>query len=138
MGRLLCCQILASQKLSHPLSAVEPVVSGDFVIDMQRQVREAAVEDSLVDYLLAVTTQTRSATGLDVGASPRASLFLYRAAQALALLRGRTYCVPDDVKQIAVPVLAHRLIARNQTSSDRFAFCRQVVAEILDATPVPM
>lgn len=131
-------QILASQKLAHPLSEIQPVIAGAEVVEIQQRVREVAVDDSLVDYLLAITMGTRSAQGLDVGASPRASLFLYRSAQALAFLRGRTYCVPDDIKQLAVPVLAHRLISHTHAGSNRFAACRQVVNDILSSTPVPM
>ena len=131
-------QILASQKLVHPLAEIQAVITRDEVLEMQQQVREVAVSDSLVDYLLTITRATRSAEGLDVPASPRASLFLYRAAQALAFLCGRTYCVPDDIKQLAVPVLAHRLVTRRQTGSDRFATCRDIVDTILNATPVPM
>ena len=131
-------QILASQKLVHPLAEIQAVASRDEVLEMQQQVREVAMDESLVDYLLTITRETRSTEGLDVPASPRASLFLYRAAQALAFLRGRTYCVPDDIKQLAVPVLAHRLVTRRHTGSDRFLACREIVDAILSATPVPM
>jgi len=131
-------RILASQKLVHPLSEIEAAITRDEVLEMQQRVREVAMEDSLVNYLLAITRATRSAEGLDIPASPRASLFLYRAAQAQAFLRGRTYCVPDDIKELAVPVLAHRLVTHRQTGSDRFAACREIVETILSATPVPM
>jgi len=131
-------QILMSQKLRHPLADIEPAISSDEVVALQQRVREVTVEDSLTDYLLAITIKTRAVEGLDVGASPRASLFLYRAAQALALLRGRAFCIPDDIKQLAVPVLAHRLVSHGQSGASLFGASVHLVREILESTPVPM
>ncbi len=131
-------EILTNKKLVEPLDGIGAVVARDEVEALQGHVREVAMDDSLAEYLLTIVGKTRGAEGLDVGASPRASLFLYRAAQAIALLRGRDYCVPDDIKELAVPVLAHRLVSRGHSGSSRFAACRRVVEEILDTTPVPV
>ncbi len=131
-------RILADKKLADPLDEIGAVMTKEDVCALQQRVRKVAMEESLVDYLLAIIRRTREAEGLDVGASPRASLFLYRAAQAHALLQGREYCTPDDIKRLAAPVLAHRLVSRRQAGSWRFGECRRLVEDILESIPVPV
>jgi len=119
---------------------VEPVLSAENVAQLQAQVGQVAVDEALVDYVLAIVEQTRRHELLALGVSPRGSQSLYRAAQALALVEGRDYALPDDVKRLTVPVFAHRVVvntraaltARGADLSDR------ILEEILTQTPVPL
>ena len=131
-------EVLVRQQHSHPLDSLEPVMSAADVVVLQAQVREITFEESLTDYLLEIVGRTREAEDLLLGVSPRGSLSLYRAAQSLALVDGRDYVLPDDIKSLAVPVLAHRIV--DQTALDRGDASRgeALIREILDAVPVPV
>ncbi len=107
-------QVLASRTISDPLEAIRHVATGDEVSTMQAAVREVRVDDAILDYIIELVTATRESERLHVGVSPRGSLALRRAAQALALVLGRGFVVPDDVKRLAVPVLAHRVIPKGR------------------------
>ncbi|MHB1134664.1 MAG: AAA family ATPase [Chloroflexota bacterium] len=124
-------------RAENPLDELPAVVSGEELLAAGRLCRRVQVAADLEDYILALVRGSRGHAGLDLGASPRASLALYRGAQALAALRGRGYVLPDDVKALAVPVLAHRLIASSQARL-RGTAAVDVVAELLSATPVPV
>jgi MoxR-like ATPase len=120
------------------LDRLEPVLSGEAVLDLQARVETVMVEESLLTYVMAIVQATRTHSGLALGVSPRGSLALTRAAQALALTDGRLYCIPDDIKQSAVPALAHRVILRTHwngagDSDDP----EMVIREILQEIPVP-
>ena len=93
-----------------PLGDLSPVASTRHVVAVQERVRGIDVEESVTQYLTAVVRATRGEPKLRLGASPRAALILYRCCQALAFVRGRDYVVPDDVKELAGPVLAHRVV----------------------------
>ncbi len=95
------------------------------------------VDDSLSDYLLDLVESTREHPDVHLGASTRAALALYRASQALASLSGRDFVVPDDVKRLAVPVLAHRLLIRRARGGPGGDSAEQVIQEIVRQTPVP-
>jgi MoxR-like ATPase len=112
--------------------AVEPVVSAEEVVALQEETAGVRVEDSVLDYLMAVVNATRSSPLLALGVSPRGSRALLRAAQAAAFVDGRRYVVPDDVKRLAIPVLAHRVVAR-PGAADGDAAIRAICQEI----PVP-
>ena len=131
-------QVLTRQQRSHPLDDLKPVMHARDVVALQKSVREVRVDETLADYLLDIVARTREAADLLVGVSPRGSLSLYRAAQALALVDGRDYVLPDDLKALAVPVLAHRLV--DQTALDRGDGSRgeALIREILDSVPVPV
>src|SRR5215470_13282626 len=103
-------EILARYEQSDPLEELAPVASAADMLALQRAVRQVYVADSLRRYVVEVVRTTRSSDEVQLGASPRASLALHRAAQALAALRGRDFVGPDDVKELAGPILAHRLI----------------------------
>ncbi|MBI3924627.1 MAG: MoxR family ATPase [Armatimonadetes bacterium] len=103
-------KILTSQKESHPLERLEPTVDLADVLEATEAVTRVAVEEPVVDYILALVERTRSDPRLRLGVSPRGSLALFRTSQALAFSQGRDYVTPDDVKELAVPVLAHRLL----------------------------
>lgn len=91
-----------------------PVVSAEEVIEMQKAVEEIHVDDSVLEYIVDLVRATREASETEVGASPRGSLALLKLSRALAAIRGRDYVIPDDVKRVAVPALAHRLILRRE------------------------
>jgi MoxR-like ATPase len=104
-------EVLRAQVDRHPLDGLGTVVHADDVLRLQAAARRTRVDDALLDYVVAIANATRSSPDLAVGVSPRGSLALRRAAQALALVRGRDHVLPDDVKELALPVLAHRVIA---------------------------
>jgi MoxR-like ATPase len=121
------------------LSDLAPVLDGAAVLALQQAVERVKVEESLLGYLMAIVGATRTHRDLALGVSPRGSLALLKAAQALALTEGRSYCVPDDIKQLAVPALAHRVILRNQwePTGESREDPEAVIREILQDTPVP-
>jgi len=131
-------QILASQRLSHPLDSLEPVLTAAEVVQLQEETKQVKVDESLVSYLLEIVRKTRDIERLDAGVSPRGSLFLCRAAQALAHIEGRRYCTPDDIKRLAVPVLSHRLIHRARRGAPAFESSVELVEDVLRSTPVPL
>ena len=131
-------RVLASQKLAHPLDSLEPVLDGDEVLAIQAAVREVRVEADVTDYILDIVERTRRTEKLEVGVSPRGGLSLSRAAQAMALVEGRDYCLPDDVKRLAVPVLAHRVIRRAALMAAGGQHEREIIRDILDETPIPV
>jgi len=130
-------EVLTCHRAGEPFEHLEPVLRTGDLLRLQHEVRLVRVEDSLNDYILDLITATRRHPDLYLGASTRASLALYRAAQALALIEGRDYVVPDDVKNLARPVLGHRLLAKSFRQGDRREAADLLVAEILDQTPVP-
>ncbi len=124
---------------SAVLERLAPVLSAEAVLELQGQVEAVRVEESLLAYVMAIVHATRLHGALALGVSPRGSLALVRAAQALALTEGRTYCVPDDIKQLAVPALAHRVILRAhwEPGGEGAEDPERVIREILQETPVP-
>ena len=130
-------EIILTQRLVNPQETLAPVLSVDDLLGLQRCVREVRVDDALLDYLVATVKQTRHADGVEIGVSPRGSVSLYRAAQALALVEGRDYVVPDDIKELAVPVLAHRLMLKEGAGHHAEA-ARLIVEEILQRVEVPV
>ncbi|MGL4465110.1 MAG: AAA family ATPase, partial [Planctomycetia bacterium] len=130
-------RLLANHRDGEPVVDMKSVVTVGDVLRMQHAARHVEFERSVVDYLLDVIHATREHPELIVGASTRGALLLYRAAQALALLRGRTFVAPDDVKEMAVPVLSHRVVARGLTPSGGRAAVESIIAGILQRTAVP-
>jgi MoxR-like ATPase len=98
------------------------------------------VEESLIDYSLAIVERTRQHEQLSLGVSPRGALMLYHAAQAMALLEGRSFCVPDDFKKLVIPTFAHRLVisARYSSTLKRAEQAEQILREVVDSVPVPV
>jgi MoxR-like ATPase len=128
--------ILSAQAQRHPIDTLAPCVTMDDVLAVRRHVFGVRMSDELKRYVVDVVRQTRAANGVQLGASPRASLALMKTAQALALIEGRQFVIPEDVREMAVPVIAHRLIVDPQA---RFAGVSAVsiVEEILTKVPVP-
>ena len=129
--------ILSGQKISHPLAALEPVCTSAEVLAIQKRVREIYVDPAIQDYIVKIVGGTRKAEDVVLGASPRGSLGLLRAAQAAALLDGRDYVVPDAVKKLAQAVLAHRVILSPQAKLSGFT-PDLVIDAVLARTEVPV
>jgi len=121
---------------AEPLDAIPSVIGAADVIELRRRARTALVADEVEAYVVAIVRATREHPDIQLGASPRASVGLYRAAQAAAVLAGRDFVTPDDVKELAGPVLTHRLIV-DLDRSLRGVTADSVLAAILDAVPVP-
>jgi MoxR-like ATPase len=128
--------MLERQLISHPVDRLGQVVSVEDLLAAQRGVREVRLADELKRYILELVTATRRHGELYLGASPRGSLALVRASQALAAMAGRDFVVPDDIKAVAVAALAHRLIV-GSSARIREVDTRAVVREILAGVPVP-
>ena len=124
----------------EPLENLQPVMTAEEVLRMQEEVRRVRVDDALMDYALAIAQHTRANEHLSLGVSPRGTLMLYRAAQARAFLEGRDFCVPDDIKQLVIPVFAHRVVVSTRyTSTLRKADqAEAILQEILDSVEVPL
>ncbi len=119
-----------------PLDEVRAVATGDDVMALASEVRSIHVDDSVANYVVALTRATRSHSSIELGASPRASLALFHAAQAFAAIRGRSFVTPDDVKHLVEPVLGHRLVLRHEGRL-RGAAADRVLRAIVESTPVP-
>lgn len=133
-------QILLSQVKADPLASLKPVMHAADVIQLQRFARTVRMDDALVDYLLRIVNATRTSELLELGVSPRGSLAFFRAAQAHAALNQRDYCLPDDIKALAVPALAHRVAVSARYASGRRQTeeAESAVREILKSVPVPL
>jgi len=131
-------RIIRDQQVSHPLEEVEPVLKRDDVVELQDQVRLVRVSDQVLDYIMAIVDRTRKHESVALGVSPRGSVHLCRAAQALALIRGRDYAEPDDIKELAVPVLAHRMRCTRGSGPRAGSFdeAGRIIADILEEVPV--
>lgn len=127
--------IVRAQVHHHPLKDLRPVLSTADVVRLQQEVREVPVSDAVIEYAVRLTDATRRHPGVELGASPRASIQLVHAAQALAALRGRAFVLPDDVKQLAPSMLAHRIVVQAGAAGelpDRV----ELVAALLRSVPV--
>ena len=130
-------EILTTHRLGEPVDALQPVLTPDQVVALQQRVRQVRVDEKLQDYLLNVLERTRTSPHVSLGASTRAGLALYRAAQAQAMLHGREYVVPDDLKQLVVPVLAHRLLMKTARQSNPVEAATHFLHEELARIAVP-
>jgi MoxR-like ATPase len=133
-------EILRSAAGAAQLDTLKPVLTGADVLEMQEAVTKVRVDDSLVNYALSIVRKTRESEFLSLGVSPRGSQMLYRAAQALAFLEGRTYCTPEDFKPLVVPVFAHRVVVSGSYTSTlkKSDQAEQVLREIADSIAVPV
>jgi MoxR-like ATPase len=127
--------ILENQRLHHPIDRLGAVIHAGELLELQATVKEVFVDALVSQYIVALAGATRKHPALYLGVSPRGSLSLYRAAQAHALVSGRNYVLPDDVKALAGPVLAHRLVLDQAKAYKTTG--RDVIAELLETVPVP-
>ncbi|MBC8029826.1 MAG: MoxR family ATPase [Pyrinomonadaceae bacterium] len=133
-------QILRDREYGDPLADLRPVMTAAEIVELQGSVAEVAVDDALVDYLMRIVAATRDSEMLDLGVSPRGTLSLFRAAQALALTEERSYCIPDDIKRLVIPVFAHRILVSTRFSSSmrRSQEAEAVLKEIMKTVSVPL
>ena len=127
--------ILERFREQEPLETLEPVCSGEEILALQQKVRKNYVNKSLLEYMAAVSQASRSFRNVELGISPRGTLALLRASQAYALIQGRDFVTPEDVKAVAAPVLAHRLTVSGGAGSVQAQ--KQTVEELLRSVPVP-
>lgn len=132
-------EILRAQAGAARLGDVVPVISGDDLLEMQERVKTIRVDESLVSYTLEIVNKTRQSEQLSLGVSPRGSLMLYRAAQAMAFIEGRSFTTPHDFKRLAVPVFAHRVVvnARYSSTLKSSEQAERIVGDIVDNVSVP-
>ena len=124
----------------HPADILAPVLSAQDVLELQRRIEHVHVDDSVGEYLLAIVQATRQSELLSLGVSTRGALALNNAAKALALVRGRDFCLPDDMKELAPIVLSHRvMLSRAQGMRiQSFEQAERVILDIVDTIPVPV
>ena len=133
-------EILQNFAQSDPLANIRPVMTGAEVVEIQNQVRRVKVDEELVNYALAIVEKTRQHEYLSLGVSPRGSMSLYRAGQALAFLEGRNYCIPDDFKRLILPVFSHRCVVSSRYISTlkKSDQTEAILEGIIESTPVPL
>ena len=133
-------QILRAEAGTAQLENLQPVLCSTDVLEMQHGVTQVEVDDSLVNYALEVVRRTRQHDKLVLGVSPRGSQMLYRAAQAMAFLEGRGFCIPEDFKPLIVPVFAHRVAIQGVHASGMKRSVRpeDIIQDIIDSVPVPV
>jgi len=132
--------ILRRQNRLPDVELIKPILRAEDILEAQSLVSGIRFDESLLDYIMAIVEATRRSEFLLIGVSPRGSLALRRAAQALAYFEGRDYCIPDDVKRLVLPVLAHRVIVSSKYSSPyrRSEEAEAILAEILQGVEIPL
>lgn len=132
--------ILREQREAGNIDFVQPVLSGEQILAMQHEVDHVKVDEALLEYLARIVAATRNSALIELGASTRAALSLRRAAQAKAYYENRTFCVPDDIKSMVIPVLAHRIQIPQAFESEEFAHHQEeeVLREVLSEVEVPL
>lgn len=130
-------KVLTSHRSGEPVSSLKPALTREEILSLQQAVRAVKVHDALSDYLLNIVHATREHEDVRVGVSTRGALTLYRAVQSLALVSGRNYVTPDDIKTLAIPVLAHRLVGRSFLQAGEFSASEGILRDIIDRTPAP-
>ncbi|HKZ03282.1 MAG TPA: MoxR family ATPase [Pyrinomonadaceae bacterium] len=133
-------QILRDREYADPLDELAAVMSSAEVLSLQDNIASVSVDDALIEYLMRLVSATRNSEMLDLGVSPRGTLALFRAAQALALTEERSFCIPDDIKRLVLPVFAHRVVVSSRFSSSlrRSEEAEAVLREIMKSVSVPL
>jgi MoxR-like ATPase len=129
--------LLNHLRREHPINQLQPVVEAARLMALQRQIWEVFVDDSLQDYIVSLITTTRTHPDLALGASPRASLAIYKASQALAAVRGRDHVIPDDIQLLVPYILTHRLLLAPEAEL-RGRTAKGVLSDILAQTPLEL
>ena len=130
-------RVLTSHREGEPVDTLEPVLTCEQIMSLQAGVRQIKVEDAINNYVLDIVEATRQCEDLHVGASPRGALALYRATQASAMVAGRNYVVPDDVKALAIPVLAHRVISKGYLHGGQREAVEALIQRLVDEVAAP-
>jgi MoxR-like ATPase len=130
-------KVFASHRNGEPVEKLSPVLTAKEVLHLQSGVRRVQVDDAITEYVLDIVHATRRSDDLHVGVSTRGALTLYRAAQSLALVSGRYYVIPDDIKTLVVPVLAHRVVGKSFLQAGEFGAAEAIIRDIVDRIRVP-
>ena len=130
-------QVLVSHREVEPVDQLKPVIDSHQIRDLQSAVRQIDVEESIYDYLLDIVAATRECDELHVGVSTRGAICLYRAAQALATIQGRSFVTPDDIKHLVVPVLAHRVVPKGYLHGGQREAVEKLIQRLVDDISVP-
>lgn len=128
--------VLSMHQMDDPFDTLEAVATTDDIINIQNEVKKVFIHENLESYIISLVSATRNHPSVRLGASPRASLALYRTAQATAYIDGRDYVIPDDIQKMMVPVMAHRIILSQETKFSNTT-AEDVLEEIKKTTPVP-
>lgn len=131
-------RVMSTHRIGEPVEQLTAVVGAEDVVAAQAAVREVAFEETLVEYLLDIVAATRAHDGFEVGVSTRGALSFYRGCQARAVTEGRDFVTPDDIKQLAVPVLAHRVLPEGIFQGANRLAVEQQVADLIEQVPVPV
>jgi MoxR-like ATPase len=130
-------RVLTSHRTGEPVELLQPVLTAEDILHLQHAVRTVRVDDAVADYLLDIVHATRTGTDLHVGVSTRGALTLYRASQSLALVSGRDYVTPDDIKSLASPVLAHRVVGKSFLQAGEFGAAEKIITNLVERLRVP-
>jgi MoxR-like ATPase len=133
-------EIVRQLSTTRKVEALQPVVTGEEIVTIQERVKEVRMDESLLNYLVAVAGKTRNSEYLTLGVSPRGSMALFRAAQARAALLNRDYVTPDDLKSLVIPAFSHRVMvsSRYTSTSKKSHQADQILRDILETIPVPL
>lgn len=129
--------VLLTHRNGEPVDGLEPVVDCAQIASLQNAVRQVTVDEAIYDYLLDIVEATRNSAEIAMGVSTRGALSLYRAAQASALIDERDYVIPDDVKRLAVAVLAHRIVVKGVIQGSQRETVEEIVQRVVEETSVP-
>ncbi len=129
-------KMMERQQFQHPIRSLTVAISADELLALQEAVKHVHVSEAVKQYIVDITFATRENDSLYLGSSPRGSLGLFRAGQALAALRGRDFVLPDDVKALAEPVLAHRVLV-NPAARLKQVTPKRVIADLVQRVPLP-
>lgn len=131
-------EIIRSASGRPGIETLDPVVTTSDVEAMQSLAQRVRVTEELVGYIMSITGATRQHKAVKLGASPRAAMMLYSTAQAYAFVSGRDYCLPDDIKRLSIPVLAHRIVPADRAFDEGSLRVASIIEDILSTTPVPV
>jgi MoxR-like ATPase len=131
-------RVLTTHRHGEPVQELQPIIEREQVVVLQEAVRNIAVDGAISDYLLGIVERTRQSEDLRVGVSTRGALSLYRASQALALIEGREFVIPDDVKRLAPLVLSHRVLLKGYFRTGQREAADAIISRLVEQTPVPI
>ncbi len=129
--------ILSKFQLKSPLETLQPVVGAEEILSIQEEIKRVHVDKTLSDYIVEIVNKTRNHNDIALGSSPRGSLTLFKASQAMAFYNKRNFVLPDDIKKLAIPVLSHRIILKQEAKLKKI-LPEDIITSIINNTYVPM
>ncbi len=129
--------VLTSHRSGEPVDHLDAVVETTAIVELQERVRQVKVDETIAEYILSIVDKTRNSEELNVGVSTRGALLWYRASQALALIQGREFVTPDDVKELTIPVLSHRIMAAGFVQGSHRQVVEAIINRIVTEMPMP-